>query len=425
MSFNDDEDPAYSLAFSTADRTDRAQMSSLNNGAVCDDDPFYENKANNNVELSDMKPAITTMCYCNEPCVHLQAGPNAKNPGRLFLKCSKFRDDPTQCKYFEWEDEIDKTKDTKIAAYSPAPLRRRISGGGGYAPSHPTNQQQQEPQNQPSLNTTNDTCFKCSQTGHWSRDCHNQPTATNNNTNNNSNYQVAQHQQQQQPGTYPPSTAPYQPITNITTTSSKEVPGIICHCNIEVVRLMAGQHTKNAGRYFLKCSKFRDDPTQCKFFEWEDEYYKPGGDGGGNDGGGNQYNNHNHNYSQPASYAPSTSNQQPQGQQKTGCFNCGGDHWVRDCPEKKKPYNSNTGGGGGGGYDNNNNNTNGGGGYGGQSYRGGYGGGGGGGGGYGGSANNNKRKFDNGAGAGGASGSVCFICQETGHWAKDCPQKKY
>jgi hypothetical protein len=49
--------------------------------------------------------APVPLCKCNEPCARLQSS-TARNPGRWFLKCAKFKDDSTQCKYFMWEDEL-------------------------------------------------------------------------------------------------------------------------------------------------------------------------------------------------------------------------------------------------------------------------------------------------------------------------------
>jgi len=48
--------------------------------------------------------------YC---CTHTQAravlrraGPTSKNPGRYFYACPRTRDDPKNCKFFKWEDEV-------------------------------------------------------------------------------------------------------------------------------------------------------------------------------------------------------------------------------------------------------------------------------------------------------------------------------
>lgn len=49
-------------------------------------------------------PTDAPMCYCGEPCAQRTSNTPA-NPGRQFYKCSKARDDPSVCKFFQWADE--------------------------------------------------------------------------------------------------------------------------------------------------------------------------------------------------------------------------------------------------------------------------------------------------------------------------------
>ena len=62
-----------------------------------------------------------------------------------------------------------------------------------------------------------------------------------------------------------------------------------CHCGVDSNRLLS-RSERNPNRWFYKCAKFRDDPSQCKFFVWEDELpsvkspMRGGGGGGGGSG---------------------------------------------------------------------------------------------------------------------------------------------
>ncbi|KAG1666882.1 hypothetical protein FOA52_013515 [Chlamydomonas sp. UWO 241] len=87
------------------------------------------------------KPGEGPQCGCGL-VMPVKTSQSANNPGRQFYACEKQREDPTRCGYFNWADEP-----LKPPGAAPGPGAGGGGGAGGGA------------------------CFKCGQTGHWSRDC--------------------------------------------------------------------------------------------------------------------------------------------------------------------------------------------------------------------------------------------------------------
>ena len=67
-------------------------------------------KANNGASSSSSSSSNNLLCNCGEPAVERTSG-SANNKDRLYFACSKPRD--SQCRYFQWTDEIGKAKKPK------------------------------------------------------------------------------------------------------------------------------------------------------------------------------------------------------------------------------------------------------------------------------------------------------------------------
>ena len=60
-------------------------------------------------------------------------------------------------------------------------------------------------------------------------------------------------------------------LTSIFAGCTNDAEAPLCFCGLPAARLMS-RSARNPNRWFFKCSKFKDDPLQCKFFVWEDQY---------------------------------------------------------------------------------------------------------------------------------------------------------
>ena len=74
-------------------------------------------------------------CRCGVPA-SLAVSKSQRNPGKEFLACSKNKDDPSHCDFFEWANpQMQSELDAKRAV--AAQKRQRTDESGGYIPTGP------------------------------------------------------------------------------------------------------------------------------------------------------------------------------------------------------------------------------------------------------------------------------------------------
>jgi len=84
----------------------------VDQGADIDDDPEKKNKVQYYLESAQRQlhefyhrlPLDNMKCFCDRPLI-MTLSHSEKNPGRLFLKCSK-----RWCDFFQWVDEVPRVK---------------------------------------------------------------------------------------------------------------------------------------------------------------------------------------------------------------------------------------------------------------------------------------------------------------------------
>ncbi|KAL3133169.1 hypothetical protein ABBQ38_007062 [Trebouxia sp. C0009 RCD-2024] len=120
------------------------------------------------------QPPEILNCDCGLQCSYIMAK-TAKNDGRWFYRCPKPKEEG-QCRFFQWADELGQQPQSAGRGGGPARAGPGSAPYGGPAPHGGPAPSYHSYSSPPKMGAggaaaSTDACFKCGETGHWSRDC--------------------------------------------------------------------------------------------------------------------------------------------------------------------------------------------------------------------------------------------------------------
>ena len=123
----------------------------------------YSSYSQNNTNAGHEEDPDARKCKCGQAGVQRTSQKENANKGRVFWVCAKPMDAGDRCDFFEWADE------------PPRNAAGGQGGGGGYGGSGGSSGLGMGNRTGSGGGAVTGECFKCNQTGHWSRGTHYKP----------------------------------------------------------------------------------------------------------------------------------------------------------------------------------------------------------------------------------------------------------